>query len=52
MNDDALHMIDMIRPKKNVGSATKIEHEIVADRSLENSKKMISTMQYEIEKLQ
>lgn len=45
MNDDTLHMIDLIRPKKNVIKTSKEEMALIADRQLDNSKKNIAIMQ-------
>lgn len=45
MNNDTLHMIDLIRPKKNAIKTSKEEMTIIADRQLDNSKKNIAIMQ-------
>lgn len=51
MNSDTLHMIDLIKPKRNVNKVSKEEMALITDRQIDNSKKNISTMQAEIEKL-
>jgi len=45
MNNDTLHMIDLIKPKKNVIKISKEEMATIADRQIDNSKKNISIMQ-------
>lgn len=52
MNNDTLHMIDLIRPKKLANKISKEEITLIADRQLDNSKKNISILQCQIEMLE
>jgi hypothetical protein len=52
MNDDTMQIIDTILPKKKALKATREELGLLTDRQIENSRKNISIMQQEIEKLQ
>lgn len=47
-----MHMIDSIRPKRNIQRISKQQLSILAESSIENSKKMISNLQYDIKKLE
>lgn len=51
MNYDTLDMINNIKPRKVHRTKSKTQLSTIADREVENSKKMISNLEYQIDKL-
>jgi hypothetical protein len=51
MNNDTLHMIDLIRPKQVINKVPREELVLITERQIDNSRKNLSTMQLEIQKL-
>lgn len=52
INVDTMNMIDSIRPRKVIPKTSREQLSNLAEREIDNSKKMIGNLQYDISKLQ